>query len=475
MKVRIGNKGEYRVVPFFSDEDHTNALFDHLKERDLFSGKVGEAFIDVTPNGSREILWGLGEKAEIKEDVLRLAAYRLAKELARCKITEAGITLPLTDQIDPETTARALTEGFYQATYRFDKFITEREKFLLKRIFLKVPEEEEAAVQRGIDEGSLLIRGIFLTRELINEPAMYLYPKTLAKRACEVLEPLGVTVKVFKKKEIEEIGMKAYLAVAQGSARPPRFIVMEYMGNPDSEDKLALVGKGLTYDSGGYCIKPPKGMATMHCDMGGAATVIGAIHAIAEAKLPVNVIGFVAAAENMISGNSYKTGDIIGSLKGTTIEVDNTDAEGRLTLADALYYAADNYHPTAIVDLATLTGACVVALGELYAGAVTNNQDFMDEVLTASKNACEYIWQMPVCDGYRELIKSKVADLKNIGIRGAGMITAGLFLEPFVEDIPWVHLDIAGTAFTSAATGYLPEGGTGNHVKTLYYLAKGRQ
>ena len=267
------------------------------------------------------------------------------------------------------------------------------------------------------------------------------------------------------------MGLKAYLSVAQGSDKAPHFIVMNYAGDPDSSYKTALVGKGLTYDSGGYSLKPSNSMKTMQSDMGGSATVIGAMHAIAQKKLKVNVVAVVAACENLLSGKAYKPGDIIGSLAGKTIEVDNTDAEGRLTLADAVYYATHELKADRVIDLATLTGACLIALGDEYTGLVTNNADFIQELKDAAQKAGEKIWELPTSKHFEKQNESKVADIKNTGGRLAGTITADMFVGAFVDgDKPWIHMDIAGTAWLDNAYSYLPAGGTGIHVKTLTKL-----
>ena len=251
---------------------------------------------------------------------------------------------------------------------------------------------------------------------------------------------------------------------------------MRHFGNEDNKEEiLGLVGKGLTYDSGGYSIKPTNGMDTMKSDMGGAAAVIGAMSIIAKRNLKINVVAVVAACENLINGSAYKPGEIIGSMAGKTIEVLNTDAEGRLTLADAMHYVIENEKATEVIDVATLTGAALVALGETTTAVVTNNSEFYQELKEASEYTGEKVWQLPAFDDYRKLIKSDIADLKNIGGRFAGTITAGLFIEEFVQNKPWLHLDIAGTAWTSSKSEYGIKGGTGAPVSTLYELAKKKQ
>jgi leucyl aminopeptidase len=275
---------------------------------------------------------------------------------------------------------------------------------------------------------------------------------------------------VFDEAWLTQEQMGALLAVGQGSQRPPRLVALKYDGGREDGPRLVLVGKGVTFDSGGLSIKPTDGMLTMKCDMAGAATVLGAMIAIARLKLPVNVAGYMGLVENMISGNSYKLGDVLTARTGTTIEVNNTDAEGRLVLADVLSYAVDE-GADSIIDLATLTGACVVALGDEITGVFTNNQPWCDQVVAAAHRAGEDAWQLPMFDYFSELLKSDVADMKNTGIRAGGAITAAKFLEKFVDKKPWVHLDIAGPAFAASSKPYREGGGTGCMVRTLVEVA----
>ncbi|MBM0046953.1 leucyl aminopeptidase [Anaerococcus sp. mt242] len=306
-------------------------------------------------------------------------------------------------------------------------------------------------------------------RDLVNLRSNDIYPETLAQHVKERFADKNVNVKVYDEEQIRELGLTAYLEVAKGSDNPPRFIVIEYLNEPQEQKPLVFVGKGITYDSGGYSIKPSDGMKTMNADMGGAGTVIGAIDAISSNELKVNVVAF---CENSISGRSYKPGDIIKARNGLTIEVDNTDAEGRITLADAVNYGVTEYDPEFIIDLATLTGACLVALAETYTGAVTNNQETFEKLLAAAKVSNERIWQLPNDDTIRKYNESEVADVKNSGGRLGGTITAGQFIENFIEEKPWVHLDIAGTAYLSKPQGLYEKGATGVHVRTLCNLAK---
>jgi leucyl aminopeptidase len=330
-------------------------------------------------------------------------------------------------------------------------------------------EELEAAAARG----SILGEAINLTRRLVNEPPQDLYPESFAEQAQQVAADLGLTCTVLDEAQIKAEKMGSLLGVAQGSDRPPRVVSIEYKGGSADAETLAFVGKGVTFDSGGLSIKSSEGMITMKCDMAGAATVLGAISAIARLKLPVNVTGYMGLVENMISGNSYKLGDILTARNGVTIEVQNTDAEGRLVLADVLSYAVDQ-GASRIVDLATLTGACVVALGEDVTGVFSNDQSWCDALLSAAKTADEDAWQMPMFDFYSELLKSDVADCRNIGGRWGGAITAAKFLEKFVSETPWIHLDIAGPSFGGSNKPHKEGGATGCMVRTLVETAAGQ-
>ncbi len=476
MEFILGKGSNVKVVSVYEDMEDLKSgkkLLDFLKEKELFKGKSSEVYADLSLNGENILLVGLGKKEKITNDGLRKAFFKAGKELAKFKISDVEIEIKDTFGLDSKELISAIAEGLLHSQYAFDKYISEKKtKIDLEKVYIDVSNIEKEDFQEAIEEAEILIDGIFLARDLVNERSINMYPEILAKSAKDNLESLGVEVEIFEKDKIEELEMKAFLAVAQGSDKEPRFIVMNYKGDPSSDEKIALVGKGLTYDSGGYSLKPSTSMDTMYCDMGGAGSVIGAMKSIAKAKLKKNVVAIVAACENMVSGGAYKPGDIISSMSGKNIEILNTDAEGRVTLADALWYAATVVKADKIIDLATLTGACVVALGDINTGAVTNNQEFMEDVKKASKISGEPIWELPTNPEYEEMIKSKVADVKNVGGKGAGTITAGLFLKEFIKDIPWVHLDIAGTAYLDKAHGYLPKGATGVHVKTLYNLVK---
>lgn len=433
-----------------------------------FEGKEGEIFPIESEN---KILVGLGKQEKFNLDKLVSAAYTLGRFIGKRDIKSLKINNDTLDKIDNKKYFFSVVEGLYLSSYNFDHYKSEKDNFNLENVSFNVPDLDNDETKEELDELIKVLEGQYLARNLVNLRSNDIYPETLAEEAKKNLSDLGVKVKVFDKEEIEKIGLKSFLEVSKGSAKEPKFIVMEYL-NGNDEKPLVFVGKGLTYDSGGYSVKPTSGMSTMNSDMGGSGTVIGAMKAIASNGLKVNVVGIVAACENMISGDAYKPGDVIGSLSGKTIEVDNTDAEGRLTLADAVYYGADKYNPAVLIDLATLTGAALVALGERYTAVVTNSDRAFEALQVAADEAREKIWKMPNDPDFKELYKSDVADFKNSGGRFAGTITAGQFVGEFVKDVDWIHMDIAGTAYYSANFGNYPKGATGVHVKTLYNFAK---
>lgn len=439
-----------------------------LKAKNLFEGKAGEIATSVLVRDGKYydlVFVGGAEKVDEKLFGGLAKAYRYLKGR---KAINIGFNFELVDS-GFKKLSRELGEIFTLADYKFDEYKSDAKPSTVQNLYFKGFEADEKAFEEGVVLGESNV----YARMLVDMPANVLIPEKLARLAKEECEKYGIDVAIKDQDDIEHLGMKAFLAVAKASSNEPKLIVMRYRGNPDSKEILGYVGKGLTYDSGGLSIKPTEGMLTMKCDMGGAGAVIGAIIGIARLGLKVNVTAVVAACENMIAGNSYKPGDIIGSMGGKTIFIANTDAEGRLTLVDAVTYILQEEKVTKLVDVATLTGAAVRALGNSVTATVTNDDAFYKKVEKSYDKAFEKIWRMPVFEEYKEALKHENADLTNSA--APGMMAAGLFIGAFVGETPWVHLDIAGPAFASKAGAYFEKGATGAAVRPLIYLAKKEQ
>ncbi len=412
------------------------------------------------------MLVGLGKKDEVSIDDIRNLGGNISKKLKKSNIKEINF-FNIKDDLNYRE-IEALVEGIKLGEYTFDKYKSEKKESVDKNINLNLDE----SYNDYIKQGELLAEIALISRNLVNEPSNVIYPETLANEVINLGKKYGFETEVYGKEDIEKLGMEAFLAVAKGSDKEPRLIVMKYNGDKESNEILGLVGKGLTYDSGGYSIKPTNSMVDMKTDMGGAAAVIGAMCGISKSKLNKNVIAVVAACENLISGHAYKPGDIINSMGKKTIEILNTDAEGRLTLVDAVYYAINSEKVTKIVDIATLTGAAIVALGTVATPIISNNDEFYNKLDEAASLSDEKIWRMPVFEEFKKVLKGKEADLNNSPGRDGGCITAGLFIGEFVGDTPWIHMDIAGTSVSSKDFGYKSKGATGEGARTLYNLAK---
>jgi leucyl aminopeptidase len=417
---------------------------------------------------------GLGKQPDFTPDKIRGLAAEFCRSLRRlnCRRIATIVHGAGVGGIEPEAASQALTEGSLLGLYRFRKHMTKEtenhdiaELIIVEKDAAKLP-----ALKQGCKTGEVIAEATNLARDWINEPANYMTPSGMAKVAKELAKTHSLGLTIMDREQMEKEGMCALLGVAQGSRQPPKLIVLSYKGDKTSSDTLGLVGKGITFDSGGISIKPSEGMAEMKGDMAGAAAVMATLGAIAQLKPKVNVTAVVPATENLPGGNALKPGDILKAVNGKTIEVVNTDAEGRLILADALSYAIKQ-GLSPLVDLATLTGACRVALGDIYSGIFGNSQELIEKLVKAGADAGERMWQMPMHEDYKELNKSDVADIKNSGGRWAGAITAAHFLAEFVGDTPWTHIDIAGTSFMEKERGYLVKGATGVGVRTLISLA----
>jgi len=456
-----------------------------------FKGSAGDLSIfyrSASARGaSRIALLGLGEGKT--NDDFRKAAESLARKAVDMHLGIVAVDCSeLTawskhSKRNPEYLAGLLVEGVHYGAYRFDRLKSgklEKEKKkeadkpkTITELVLAGCGDHSAEIEKGAAAGVIVGTCQNMTRDLINLPGNHLSAEDLAEAAREAGKRGGFDVTVFDKKRITELGMGGLLAVNKGSDEPPTFTILDYQPKGKSEKTVALVGKGVTFDSGGISIKPAQGMDEMKSDMSGAACVIGTIEAVARLGMPVRVIGIIPATDNMPSGTALKPGDVITTMSGITVDVGNTDAEGRLILADALTYARKEFDPEVIIDLATLTGACVVALGHQAAGLFSNDDDLADALFKSGQATGEKVWRMPLWDEYDELIKSDVADVSNTGGRWGGAVTAAKFLEKFIDGHKcWAHVDIAGPAFLAKGGGKEP-GGTGFGVRLLVDLLKG--
>lgn len=457
-------------------DSRLGGLLTRLREKGDVEGKSLELTPILSPTNiaaERVLLVGLGKREQASRADLTDAAAAATRMLTGKKRGHLAFALPeAVPGLGWEDVAVALGVGVRQGAYGPGLFKSEPARHEPESVSLVAPSTSPAEeVRRGVQRADIEGRGVRLARELVNLPPCDLYPQAFADRARQAAGPLGIECEVMDEYRLKEERMGALLGVARGSDRPPRLVVLRYRGAGDAPT-LGIVGKGVTFDSGGLSLKTNEQMLDMKCDMAGAAATLGAVLACAELRLPVNLLGVMALVENMPSGRALKLGDVLHTRNGKTIEVLNTDAEGRLILADALSYAVDQ-KAAHLVDLATLTGACMIALGTDVAGVMGNNDAWVERVLAASKRAGEMAWQLPMSPHYGELIKSPVADMKNTGgTRYGGAITAAKLLEQFVGDVPWAHLDIAGPAWAEHESATHDAGGTGCFVRTLVALAR---
>jgi leucyl aminopeptidase len=453
--------------------DLTGGLVSSVLDSEELKGKEGEtAFLHI--NGSegfkvqRLLLVGVGDRAEYGAAQISQLAGTAARALRSKNLKSfALISRP---EIDAESAASSAVQGALMGLFELDKYRTvDKEKRELERMVVSVEDADEVALQRGVERGRVIGESVNFTRDLANEPGGLMTPNKMAEQARAIAESFGLSVDVLDQARMEEEGMGSLLSVARGSDEPPALIVLKYTpanAPADTQGLLSFVGKGITFDSGGISLKPGENMELMKYDMTGGATVLGVMRAVAQLKPSIPVLGVVPCAENMPSGKATKPGDVVRAMTGKTIEVINTDAEGRLILADAIAYAK-KLGATTIVDMATLTGAVSIALGDVNTAVLGTDQELIDEVIAAGKDVGEKFWQLPLDKEYTKQIKSDIADIKNVGGRKAGTITAAAFLKEFAEGVAWAHLDIAGTAWGDEAKPYRSKGPTGVAVRTL--------
>ncbi|HEY1433511.1 MAG TPA: leucyl aminopeptidase [Stellaceae bacterium] len=459
------------------DEAAGGAIARALSAPSRFNGKKGELLPIVGPtnlSASRIVLAGLGKPESVDTRSLQELGGNLVAHLNGAGEEEATLMIDVAEAA-PIGQAEASAETAFGAqlrSYRFDKYKTKlkpEQKPSLARLRLATRGATEA--KHAYQPLKKSAAAIFLTRDLVSEPANVIYPETLAAEA-ERLTEFGVDVEILDERKMRDLGMNALLAVGQGSARPPRVVVLQWRGIKGAagarSQPLAFVGKGVTFDTGGISIKPAAGMGDMKWDMAGSAVVIGLMRLLAARKAAVNAVGVAGLVEYMPSGTAQRPGDIVTSMSGQTIEVLNTDAEGRLVLADALWYCQDRFKPSLIVDLATLTGAVIVALGHHRAGLFSNNDELADRLIEAGNAVGEQVWRLPLAESYDREIDSDAADVKNIGGgRAAGSIIGAQFVQRFINDVPWAHLDIAGTAWSTKDAATVPKGATAFGVRLL--------
>jgi leucyl aminopeptidase len=455
------------------DQALGGVLTELLKSKE-FEGKAAETALVHTHRkipAKRVLLVGLGKTTSVGLDTIRQALGYAVKRVRQAKAATFTVTVPAIapNGASPVDVAQAMVEGAILGGYQFNEYRSERGSgHDVDSMTLSARDKSESRdLSEGVRRGTATAEAAVFVRDLCNHPSNVMTPTRIAQEAKAIAKETGVALKILEQKDMEKLGMGALLGVARGSHEPPKFIILEYRGARKKDDRpIVLVGKTVTFDTGGISLKPAENMEHMKADMTGGAEVLAAMRAAARLKLPLNLVSILPTTENMPGGRAMKPGDIVKTLSGKTVEVQNTDAEGRLILADALAYAA-RYKPAVLIDIATLTGACVVALGQFAVGMFGTDDTLKESVRKAGGRAGERVWEMPLWEEYFEQLKSDVADMRNIGGRGGGMITAALFLSKFAGDWPWVHLDIASTDWSERERAYIPKGPTGIGTRLL--------
>jgi leucyl aminopeptidase len=446
-----------------------------MKQGD-FNGELFETRLFYTQGAlpaKRVVLTGLGKKEEFDLEKWRGAASKAGQYIRNSGIKQFAFPIKKFEGLSEKELAESFVTGLLLGVYQFNEFKTlERDKIkeIGELVLLGEKDEDIQWIADGLRAGQIISEAVCMARDLVNGPSNEITPTVLAEKAYQIAKDHSMEIQVWEVSQAEAMGMGAFVAVAKGSQEPGKFIVLEY-NKGKGLDTIALVGKGITFDSGGISIKPSENMDRMKDDMSGAAAVLATLQVASKLQLPFHLVGILPATENLPSGKAYKPGDILKTLSGQTVEVISTDAEGRLILSDALTYSL-RYQPKAIIDLATLTGACVIALGDYAIGLFGNDEALLKRIEEASSKTGEKVWRLPLWDEYFEYLKSDVADFRNVGTRAAGAIIGGIFLSKFVEKVPWVHLDIAGPASIEKERPYIPRGGTGIGVRLLVQLLR---
>lgn len=469
MKLTIGSKSNIlEVIPLYYDKKK-NILFDKKNSEDIIRKLKEENFeaqdknINYVNIDKKKYLV-IGIKKDFSNEDLRKAYYVVLCELKKRKIKEAKVNFPN----NKEETFYSCVEGLELGDYKFDKYVSKKEKENLT-LYLN----SDKKYSKILKEILTISKNVKFCRNIVNENSYVMTPKKLESLSREFAKKNKLNIKVLDEKAIVKEKLNLLYAVGCGSINPPRLIIVEYNGDPKSKDKIALVGKGITFDTGGVNLKPTGYIEEMRMDMGGAACMLSSFMSAVEMKIKKNIVLVIAAAENVVSSKSFKSGDIYVSYNGTSVEIMNTDAEGRLVLGDAISYVQKKYKPNKIIDAATLTGACLVALGPSLIAMLGNDEKMKKDIFESGENTFERVWELPIYDEHRDLIKGEISDIKNLGGRDGGTITAAAFLEKFVEDkVKWVHLDIAGAMMSKKPEFYVPKGGTGRGVRLIYDYLK---
>lgn len=455
-----------------------DGLISGLIKRGEFKGKADEILFLIPPAGlkvKRILLLGLGEKEKFTIDKLRQTSANAGKEMRNKGIKNFAMNIPsptpLPQGEGAKRVGQAIAEGLLLGLYQFEEYKTEKknDKKIDEVVLTVENKNAEKDIRNGVGTGMILAESATFTRDLVNRPSNDKTPIMLAVEARKMAKRFGLSCRVLDEKEIRKLKMGGLIGVSKGSKEPPCFIILEHNKNKKGTDTIVIIGKAITFDSGGISIKPSENMEKMKYDMSGGAAVMGAMQAAAGLKIPLHIVGLIPATENLPSGTAQKPGDVVRMMDGKTVEIISTDAEGRMILGDALIYAK-KYKPKAVIDLATLTGACVIALGNDAIGMMGTDDKLKERIKKAGELSYERVWELPLWDEYGELIKSDIADIKNVGGRPAGTITAGYFLSRFIEGFPWAHLDIAGTAWEEKGRPYKPKGAAGVGVRLLSEL-----
>ncbi|MFP3018485.1 MAG: leucyl aminopeptidase [Candidatus Tisiphia sp.] len=458
------------------DQQHHGLISKTIQNKLVFAGKFGQIKIVNSIGKDGEIRYliivGIGDETKLKPSCIEEIGGKILSSSTCCKIRTIGIKISHhIGQYEPAVVAMLIASGCLLTSYKFDKYKTKQseiEKFVVES--LEISTNNNSKAEELFNDKRLLAKAVFFARDIVNEPANIKTPLSYSEKILEHLEPLGVEITIIGEREMKNLGMGALLGVGQGSQNESKLVVMQYNGLDDDTPPVAFVGKGVTFDSGGISLKPAANMGDMKYDMAGSAAVVGAIMALASRTAKVNVVGVVGLVENMPSGNAQRPGDVVTTMSKQTVVVDNTDAEGRLVLADAIWYTQEKFKPQCVIDLATLTGAIVIALGKTYGGCFSNNDELANKLIEVGNKVNEKLWRMPLHKDFDEMIKSDIADLANIGnVPGAaGSSTAAQFIEHFIkENVAWAHLDIAGVAYNKTGNPLDPKGAVGYGVRLL--------